>query len=68
MAGSNGPRLTHKERELFGDYMGSGQFGIKGYFETDLENKNVLEPGDNIRIYLFIYLFRVYYKNEMKPC
>ena len=40
----NGPRLTHKERELFGDYMGSGHFGTKGYFETDLENKNVLEP------------------------
>lgn len=41
---NNGPKLTHKERELFGDYMGSGHFGTKGYYETDLENKNVLEP------------------------
>lgn len=38
------PILSHNERKLFSDYMGSGHLGTNGYYETDLENKNVLEP------------------------
>ena len=41
---SSKPVLTHKERELFTDYKGSGHFGTNGYYETDLENCNILEP------------------------
>ena len=33
------------------------------FYFFPLLNKNVLEPGDNIRIYI-----RAYYENEMKPC